>query len=587
MKGKIAATLFGLPFLAVGAWMLVSIAGTLADAVAMRDWVAVPATLEDAGYRERLTDDSPTYEAYARYRYEFRGHSYTGTRVAISGGSDNIGSFQQDTGRWLADLLANGAGVTAWVDPREPTSAVLDRRVRWGLVAFKSVFVLAFGGAGAAILYFAWRRRPASAAGAGAPADAPWLANSEWQSPTLRSGSRQAMWGAWLFAVFWNAISAPLPFLAWQEIVEKDNKLALLALLFPLVGLGLLAWAIRRSLEWRRFGAAPLTLDPFPGAIGGDVGGTIEVGCGYDPGARYELTLTALRSYVSGSGKNRSRRERAEWQDSQLAWAEPHGDGTRLAFRFDVPDGLAESDARRDGDSWRLWRLNLRAELTGADLDRDYDIPVYRTAARAVALPARGLALAAERGTALGEERLLERFRVMRDAGGARVLFPAGRHAGGALAGLAVGGSFAAAGWFIATQGGSPLFGSVFGGIGALFALGCLYALTNSLEVFQDGTELVSLRRILGLPVRRRSLQRHTVRGFRRHSSMQTQSGSRHVMHVSLYASDAGGNEIIVGEGLRGESETAAAERYFARLFGLRIDAPAAGRDEDPLAADA
>lgn len=47
--------------------------------------------------------------------------------------------------------------------------------------------------------------------------------------------------------------------------------------MFPLVGIGLLIWAIRTTLEWRRFGQTLLTLDPYPGSIGGHVGGFIEV----------------------------------------------------------------------------------------------------------------------------------------------------------------------------------------------------------------------------------------------------------------------------------------------------------------------
>ena len=55
------------------------------------------------------------------------------------------------------------------------------------------------------------------------------------------------MWAAWGFALFWNAISGITPFIAYREIVENDNYLALVALVFPLVGIGLLVWAIRRT----------------------------------------------------------------------------------------------------------------------------------------------------------------------------------------------------------------------------------------------------------------------------------------------------------------------------------------------------
>ena len=33
------------------------------------------------------------------------------------------------------------------------------------------------------------------------------------------------------------------------------------------------------------------------------------------------LTLTNIHSYMSGSGKNRSRKEKAEWQDAIVAHA--------------------------------------------------------------------------------------------------------------------------------------------------------------------------------------------------------------------------------------------------------------------------
>lgn len=72
----------------------------------------------------------------------------------------------------------------------------------------------------------------------------------------------------WAFTLLWNPLSAPVLFFVPGE-VAAGNLPALAGVPFPAVGvyLPLLAW--RRSREWRRYGPTPLTLDPYPGAIGG------------------------------------------------------------------------------------------------------------------------------------------------------------------------------------------------------------------------------------------------------------------------------------------------------------------------------
>ena len=328
MKGRIFVTLFALPFFGVGVWMLWSIGSTFHDAWRMQDWEPVPAQLITAGYETHSGDDSDSYEAYARYAYQHSGQAYNGDRVALSGGADNIGDYQTDLGNRLSGLRARGEPVTVWVNPQAPWESVIDRRIRWGLVGFKSIFLFVFGGIGLGLLIYTWMAPKEKDASLMHYQDAPWLLNDAWQTPEIRSGSRAAMWGAWIFAAFWNAISSVAPFMAYKEVVENQNYLALVALLFPLVGVGLLTWAVRRTLEWRRFGPAPVTLDPFPGSIGGHVGGTIDLNLPYDSTAKFRATLTNLYSYVSGSGKNRSRKEEAKWQDELVAHAAP-GRGPR------------------------------------------------------------------------------------------------------------------------------------------------------------------------------------------------------------------------------------------------------------------
>jgi hypothetical protein len=570
MKGRILMTLFALPFFGVGVWMLWSIGMTFSDAWRMQGWEPVPAQLMTAGYETRSGDDSDTYKAYANYSYRYGGHAYTGDRVGLAGDADNIGSYQADMGNRLGSALARGEPITIWVDPGAPADSIIDRSIRWGLVGFKSIFVFVFGGAGLGLLVYTWTRPKEKDASLIQYQESPWLLNDAWQTPEIRSGSKAAMWGAWAFAAFWNAISSVTPFIAYREVVENENYLALVALVFPLVGLGLLAWAVRRTLEWRRFGPAPATLDPFPGSIGGHVGGRIDLNMPFDSTTKFHVTLTNLHSYVSGSGKNRSRKESAKWQDELVAYAEPGGKGTRLTFRFDVPDALDESDAEQKGASYYRWRLNLRAELAGTDIDRDYDIPVYATAQQSRDLPDRAMQRSREERDAIADGRVRDRIRFQHRPLGRSMFYPMGRHLVPNLAGLFFGAVFAGAGWFLIAQEGQTIFGSIFGGVGALIAIGAFYMMTNSLEVSQDGTSVNTVRRWLGIPVSRKSMPRSDFARFEKKTSMKTQSGGRHAIFFAINMVDYDGNTMAVGEGFRGESEAQAAMRLIARELGLR-----------------
>jgi len=597
MRERILLLLFSLPFLGVGLWMSWSIGSNLYDASKMRNWVPVEARLQAAGYETHDGDDSDTYRAYALYDYEYAGQHYSNDRVGISGGADNIGDYQRETGLRLQRALSRHEPITVFVDPGNPSESVIDRQPRWGMIGFKSIFLIVFGGAGAAMFAYALLARKLPDNDQAETTDSPWLMNEAWQSDSILSNSKKAVYGAWVFAVVWNGISAPLPFVAWREVAEKQNYIVLLGLLFPAIGLLLVGWAIRRTLEWRRLGPAPVLLDPYPGAIGGHVGGTMDLRLPFDPGLSFSLTLTSLRSYMSGSGKNRSRKEKATWQDSRLAYAEPSARGTLLSFRFEVPRDLDASDAVRNKSEYHIWRLNLHADLPGTDIDRDYDIPVYPTGARSRRLPSRVVEAARVRQEQLDDAAVRKRLRVSDGYAGKEIYFPAGRNAGGAAVALVFGIAFAAAGWFLATSEGERLFGAVFAGVGSLVALGGLYAGLNSLRVTAGATEITSERRLVGIPVRRRSIRRIDFAGFRRKRSRRTQSGTRHVVYYTVYADDRNGYSIVIGEDFKGDSQAQAAMRWLAREFGLEAhksdqETPdeaagtGAGGDIDVLAAD-
>ncbi len=591
MKARIFLFLFALPFFGVGVWMGYSMAVNLSDAWQMKQWDPVQGTLQRAGYETNSGDESDTYRAFAEYSYEYGGRRYSNDRVGISGGSDNIGDYQQEMGRYLRDLKNRGETVTVYVDTEDPADSIIDRSVRWGMIGFKSIFFLVFGGVGLGLIIAVIRAPQEKDPEDPRFRDAPWLANDKWQTAEIRSDSRATMWTAWAFAAFWNLISAPLPFVIYTEVTEKDNWLALIGLLFPLVGIGIITWAVKRTLEWRRFGPAPLTLDPFPGSIGGHVGGTIDVNLQFDSDAEFSLTLSNLRSYVSGSGEDRSRHEDVKWQDTQLARASPGPKGSRLSFRFDVPDNLDESDASQDEDSYYLWRLNLCARLPGVDVDRNYEIPVYATGRKSAALSDLSIQNARGRQKKIDLELVGNMVNLQYHAGGPAMRFPMGRNLVGGLTGALIGAIFSGAGWWLLRYEGHPFIGAVVGLVGILVVAAALYAMLNSLEVMQSGDEIRSVRRILGFPVSRRRMRRSDVVRLEKHIAAKSNTGKRHTIHYSLFAISRDGTKMKLGENFRGASQADAAAGLVASVFGLSVRevgqaAESPYEDYDMLAAD-
>ena len=167
------------------------------------------------------------------------------------------------------------------------------------------------------------------------------------------------------------------------------------------------------------------------------------------------------------------------------------------------------------------------------------------------------------------------------------MFYPIGRNIGPAMIGFVVGSVFAAVGWFLASHEGETLFGTIFGGVGALVAVGTFYSMTNSLEVSRDGDGIKTVRRVLGIPVKRSYMRRSAFVKFTKDSKFQSQGGGKHVMHYAIYAVDAEGDKVVVGEGFKGESEVKAAIRLIGRELGLqenkeRRDSSEPARSWDP-----
>ncbi|MBU0621661.1 MAG: DUF3592 domain-containing protein [Gammaproteobacteria bacterium] len=558
--------IFGFPFFAVGIYFLFTTAHALYDVMRMATWPQTQGELTSANLGSSTSDNTTTYRATAQYRYRVGGIEYAGDRVAIHGGGDNIGKFQQRLGSQLELMYLSRQPVTVYYNADDPADAVLNRDMRLEMLGFKMIFVIVFGGAGLGLIILGYRGKRTIVSPE--TAQKPWLARPEWADNRIRSTARTGMYAIWFFAVIWNALSLPTTFVM-QDVWQKEGALALIILLFPLVGLGLLSWAIKLTREWRRFGVTPLSMDPFPGAIGGDVGGEIELRVPYQPALACEVTLSCLYSYESGSGEDRSQQERVEWQDSGYAQVEPTAQGMRLRFRFAVPAGLRPSE-EETGDHY-FWRLSIKAKSQSGDLDRSFTIPVYATAEQS-----RFLQLDTGKTVPPGApEMKAESLLPLRRNGTVQELYyPMFRQPKIFPVVLLVGIIFAITGIFLwgkaVQQGGGLYFmGGIFTFLGSVATLIGFYIGFNSYYVAWDGQQVLVIRRLLGMTVRRRLADYRQVRAVElKKGATSNQQNDVHQINYHVVAHTTGG-EMVLAENIDSHSKAKLVESYFREQLGL------------------
>lgn len=568
LKAHLGLFLFSLPFAGVGlGFLLLSILPSLQEWQQMASWPQVEAQLQHAKLEHNRGDDSDTYEAVARYTYTYNGRSYHSSRVAIMSGSDNIGDFQQRLAAQLeADWRAQRT-VPAWVNPDDPADAVLNRDMRWGALGFRLLFAVIFGGVGIGMLGYALLAKPSLVDHPDA-ASKPWLARREWADNHIVCNARGSLWLVWLFALLWNAISVPVLFAVPAELA-KQNYLILLGLLFPLIGLLLLFWAIKTTLGVRRFGQLVLVMDPFPGSIGGQMAGHIDLPLPLDSQQAVAVKLSCLRSYVTGSGKNRSRSESLVWQSDGVAELQPSVQGTRLTFCFDVPEGLPASEPH--SSDYHLWRLGINADLPGVDLERQFEIPLYPTAEQARAR----LRSSAQHPKAI-EHRIAQIESVLdyrEIPGGVELFSPMLRNPSGWIFGLVFGAIFAGAGVGMYHAADAPgILVWSFTLVGGLILLFTLKSMFTSIRVRLDSQGLTSQRHWLGIASGRDEVARAEISKLEIHSQYKQQSGGKHVEVCGIRALTRDGKKIPLAKNLQGREVAQQALEAIAGRCGFPLE---------------
>lgn len=384
--GQGCLTLFALPFAGFGTFMGVLLLNTLWTFASAQHWQPVPAQILAVELQSHHDSKSTTYETTASYQYDFASQSYVGQRVGLQSGGDNVGDWQQQVYSELRAYHDSHQSFRAYVNPADPSQAVLYRELRRGLIGLKAILALLFGGVGYGLIIAGfigrkrWQRDEELRA---RYPDEPWRQRKDWALGEIRSNARPTMISSLIFASFWNLISLPLLFILPHEILEKGNQLAWIGIIFPLVGAGLLIWAVRSVIRVRKFGNPTLQLQSLPATIGKGLSGIVHTGKILRPEQGFTVTLDGVNRRTTGAGRNRSTEEHIVHQEIQRVRLEEIGQsatGTTIPVCFAIPGDAPPTDDN-DAGNRVLWRLSVTAEVPGVDYSTSFEVPVFRTSA--------------------------------------------------------------------------------------------------------------------------------------------------------------------------------------------------------------
>ncbi|MBD3265604.1 DUF3592 domain-containing protein [bacterium] len=355
-------------------------------------WEATPATIQSVELKEqrRHRDNggtSITYSVKAKYQYEYNGDSYIANRVYAFPGSDSSRDYHQSIHNQLQSHKNSGEPYTCYVNPDNPSEAVLIRDIRYGTIAAGILIPLIFAAIGLFFLY-----RIIKYMIVGSPQEKlqkeypnqPWMWNPNWREGRIKHSYKAKTLFMAGGGVLFSLAALPAMPQVMSEI-QQGEYIAWLVFLFPLAGLALLGMAVKNFLQWRKFGESVLELTTVPGMIGGHLSGVVMIPKKLHPRDGFHLTLTSYEKIRRNRGRNNSGKSHTQitplWQRDRTIsrdMMEDKPDTTAIPVYFEIPDHVEESTVT-SGHRSVSWRLKIDAEVEGMDYSTQFEVPVFKT----------------------------------------------------------------------------------------------------------------------------------------------------------------------------------------------------------------
>jgi hypothetical protein len=240
-----------------------------------------------------------------------------------------------------------------------------------GEFALSLIAGVLFGGAGLFILYMVYMREAVDGWvrqwRQDRYGDRPWMLKREWRRGQIPYRAASPLALLWIFSLGWNSGLAVVLTGNRLMILDaiRENWLNALGLaVFVLIGLGVLAAAVRMTFTRRIEGWALFTMDPVPGVIGGKLRGSIQtrIPAGFDQAVALTLAGPSGAPFEQTVARERMH-------------AAPRG--LVVPVEFDIPASCQGSNPWDPAHKVE-WTLKARARVGGKEWEASFVVPLFK-----------------------------------------------------------------------------------------------------------------------------------------------------------------------------------------------------------------
>lgn len=387
-------SLFGLPFMLAGLFMTGLYFKGYLSWVEAKTWQETPCWVEKADLESSSdSEGGTTYKATASYRYQFSGQTYHGNQVGLSGGSDNVGDFQQKAHSELTEHANKSKNPSAppsfrcYVNPQNPKEAVLYRNLRWEMQAFIAIFALTFPAVGTGLVIggiIGTRLQKRERLLRETYPEEPWKWKHAWtQQPIPESASFWALalhcYTLWSGMIVFSLIAA----IAAADVYGTEPW-SWLTLIFVALWCIPASFSIKRLRHKFAVGNAGFEATSLPYWPGGALEGTVLVKRPPPYRSPIEFTLTCEKSTTTRSGKNESSTSKVKvWSKTESVSCDAVLNGIggyRIPLRIAIPSDAPESGKEENGSDRIEHQWLLTFQVPGTPIQSSFELPVFRTA---------------------------------------------------------------------------------------------------------------------------------------------------------------------------------------------------------------